>query len=435
MKRASRCLYTGAMLLAAGSMPVAAQMIPNSVYAELTTMSSYSTDSDRIPYEPLQWSDNWLFNFANAPDATYAPVVSPEFHVTSDVPLTGFWPSPPEHAPGTNVYTFRFLDLLVPGYAPRQLPDGYWLSETASAADRANVHTELPKISLVRKVTPEILTDPETLQTITIELTLQEPMTFGPGTPPVNMFFVGTGNLRVAYGGYDLVTSEFVSQQRVDGWNEWTDGTSAEWNADVSRMEVGRTYVFEAALKSTKSPLLLGSPRFKPRVFADYNHTEWLANVDDATAVQIDHPAAPVTLRVETANALQWSPAWTWPRRDMGMSPVVSPFTSEPPYRVIVPASVRIEPETITVGSRGVVTAFIKIGAPYSTEAIDVTSVTLQGAAVARTTMAGDTLIAKFQTADLQGLVAAPSAALSVRGLLRDGSAFEGIDSVRVQVR
>src|SRR5436190_16316838 len=102
MKRSDRWLCACAVLLAAVSVPVAAQTGVNSVYAELTYAASYGTDRDQIAYEPLQWFDSWWFTFANSPDATHAPVMSPEFHVTSDVPFAGFWPSPPVHASGTN---------------------------------------------------------------------------------------------------------------------------------------------------------------------------------------------------------------------------------------------------------------------------------------------------------------------------------------------
>jgi hypothetical protein len=91
---------------------------------------------------------------------------------------------------------------------------------------------------------------------------------------------------------------------------------------------------------------------------------------------------------------------------------------------------IAVSPNTLVMGSQGVwVTVHADI--PYSTVAG--VSVTLNGVAVdfTKADNRGD-LVAKFQIDAIKGIVAPPSAELTLSGLTKDGVAFSGTDTIRV---
>lgn len=136
-------------------------------------------------------------------------------------------------------------------------------------------------------------------------------------------------------------------------------------------------------------------------------------------------------------NVIDWTPFYSDNRFDFWFNPETSQIT-EPPYHVLIPANVRIEPETLNLKSKGVITAFVKLPEPYNVNDIIVSSVICEtcaegGVAPAlKGVVADNTLILKFNRQDLRGLVPGEKVELRLRGNLTDGSIFIGKDMIRV---
>jgi|LGVF01.1.fsa_nt_gb outer membrane protein assembly factor BamB len=100
-----------------------------------------------------------------------------------------------------------------------------------------------------------------------------------------------------------------------------------------------------------------------------------------------------------------------------------------------LPATVRIEPETLNMNASGVFTAFITLPEGYDVADIVVSTVECEGAPALSATIsaAGNgTLVVKFDRADLREDLPAGEVEMTVTGKLTDGTKFEGSDTVRV---
>jgi uncharacterized repeat protein (TIGR01451 family) len=101
-----------------------------------------------------------------------------------------------------------------------------------------------------------------------------------------------------------------------------------------------------------------------------------------------------------------------------------------------IEAGVRIEPETLNLGSQGQFTAYISLSEPYEVENISISTVACEGAEVVDWNFAsadGGTLVAKFDRQGLrEDLPAGDAVLMSVTGELQSGEAFAGYDSVTV---
>jgi putative hemolysin len=97
-------------------------------------------------------------------------------------------------------------------------------------------------------------------------------------------------------------------------------------------------------------------------------------------------------------------------------------------------ATIKIEPETLNLGAKGVFTAFITLPANtnYILANIDTSSLVCEGAPVVNTNMAANKLIAKFNVQDLKGVPVGDKVTLTVTGRFKDGRPFKGFDTIRV---
>ncbi|HID19451.1 MAG TPA: hypothetical protein EYP28_00700 [Methanophagales archaeon] len=100
---------------------------------------------------------------------------------------------------------------------------------------------------------------------------------------------------------------------------------------------------------------------------------------------------------------------------------------SVPPPSPPQEITIRIEPETLNLASKGVFTAFIT-----GVTDINVSTVECEGAHAVKGTIAGDTFIAKFNRQDLVNVTAGDAVELTVTGELSDGTPFKGTDTIRV---
>ena len=99
--------------------------------------------------------------------------------------------------------------------------------------------------------------------------------------------------------------------------------------------------------------------------------------------------------------------------------------------------TIRIEPETLNLASKGVFTAFITLPEGYNVADINISTVECEGAPAVRGMVSEEdtdngTFIAKFNRQDLKNVTEGDAVELTVTGELYDGTQFEGNDTIRV---
>ncbi len=96
-------------------------------------------------------------------------------------------------------------------------------------------------------------------------------------------------------------------------------------------------------------------------------------------------------------------------------------------------ASVKIEPETLNLTSKGVFTVFIQLPEEYDVKDIDVETIEFEGAEVIKSNIRGnDTLIVKFRREDLMEVLIGDEVEITVMGELIDETKFKGSDIIRI---
>jgi hypothetical protein len=103
-----------------------------------------------------------------------------------------------------------------------------------------------------------------------------------------------------------------------------------------------------------------------------------------------------------------------------------------------IPATIRIEPETLNLASEGVFTAFIQLIEGYNVANIDVSTVLCEGAPAVKGMVSEEdsgTYIAKFNRQDLVNVPTGDAVTLRLTGKVRYNGGlvdFEGSDTIRV---
>ncbi len=97
-----------------------------------------------------------------------------------------------------------------------------------------------------------------------------------------------------------------------------------------------------------------------------------------------------------------------------------------------VKATIRIKPETLNLGRKGVFTAFVTLPEEYDIEDININTVECNGASAIWARSFYHLLIVKFRTTELVGIEPSDDVVLTVMGNLYDGTIFSGADTVRV---
>ncbi len=392
---------------------------PNVVNARVDHLIQFGTQADQIQNTPVLSQQRWAAELRNIPDASGASVFSPRIEMVSGLPFVRFGPVDPVITPagsGLTRYTWDFPGLEVK--EPLILP--------VTAQDTVDPVPVKPRVSITRTVTPTLLTQAATTQTVTVNMTIEEAL-----PPEINGINVGIGIARFVFGGFTLVQSEIISFSTVTGWSAFSDGAEVGWHANPSSLQIGQTYTFVATINSVKSPQLLGSPVFKPSAAVRYLRTTSDPPVTSSSVV-VAAPDNSLTATFTVSGLVQWNRSSGVPRYDFALHPAVSQVTAPPPpFRVIVPATVRVEPETINLKSTGMVTAFLKLESPYELADVDVGTVRCNGAPVDSAHQSNEALILKFRTSDLQ-LVPGDSVQITVAGNLKDGSVFAAQDTARV---
>ncbi|MGO9138514.1 MAG: tannase/feruloyl esterase family alpha/beta hydrolase [Syntrophales bacterium] len=106
-------------------------------------------------------------------------------------------------------------------------------------------------------------------------------------------------------------------------------------------------------------------------------------------------------------------------------------------FLCVPPVTIRIEPETINLKSKGEITAFITVPAGFDVRDWGISNLECQGAPMTRGSVSGDglTYIAKFNTQDLMNVAAGDKVTFKVQGLFNKGgeqAMLLGFDTVKV---
>lgn len=97
-----------------------------------------------------------------------------------------------------------------------------------------------------------------------------------------------------------------------------------------------------------------------------------------------------------------------------------------------ITAKVEIKPETINLKAKGVFTAFLSFPAPFDVKEIDLSTVVCEGAPAVRGAVSNHVFTVKFDREDLKIPTADNTAVFKLTGKLKDGTPFEGRDTVRL---
>lgn len=97
-----------------------------------------------------------------------------------------------------------------------------------------------------------------------------------------------------------------------------------------------------------------------------------------------------------------------------------------------VAAKVDIKPDTINLKTKGQFTASLSLPKPYSVKDIDVSTVVCEGAPAVSGKASKNTLTVKFDKKDLTVPATGGTAVFRVTGTLKDGTPFEGSDTVKL---
>ncbi|OHA67752.1 MAG: hypothetical protein A3D59_03325 [Candidatus Wildermuthbacteria bacterium RIFCSPHIGHO2_02_FULL_47_17] len=124
------------------------------------------------------------------------------------------------------------------------------------------------------------------------------------------------------------------------------------------------------------------------------------------------------------------------PVSEIPTEPYIIRSSEEGEIEKIIPAKIKIEPETLNISSKGVFTAFIQIEKGFGASIYDINpeTITISKAKAVKTTIDEEngTLIAKFNRQDLVGVATGDEVKLLLRGELFDGTVFEGSDTLKV---
>ena len=260
-------------------------------------------DTDTLLDEPVLMREGWGFWVANLID-TGEDMDNVKFTVNTTNSIVWEGQLPSSESPPIYIWDYR---VAVPEDSSYQVGGRIEPGPTLR-----------PGLIITRRVTPEVLSGPWTVQTVSVEVT------FTSGPPETADFNIGDVN-NVLYEG--LVTTETISQNDVAGWTAFLgSGNRAGWHNN-GNIELGVTYIFVAEIRSVKSSLIIGNPVWKPSAGVGMYIRYPTPDSFIGTIYSLSHPDDPDGVTTyETSNSVEWLP-YISGGKEFGLREVLSDLT------------------------------------------------------------------------------------------------------------
>ena len=381
----------------------------NEATAQLCTGSSWGTEEDIIENVEVPCECGWLFQICNHIDGTGEPVNDPKITIETEMEFARLWPEPTYEDPP--IYTWDFTGISV--------PEGIHIH--ASAIETFEPTWLKPGFTATRSVSPEILVEPVTIQTVVVTLILADrPAEFE------GMFLtVSIGPPTSVLDEYMMIDTTVSSWESVADWDDRQLRANCIFYYETS-VETGKPYTFSVTFETMKSEQLFGSPTFKPNVNIYYEGGPY---IEPETGKSITVVREDITATFEASNDIHWGPSTTdsW---HFTFNQVVTDY--------IVLATIDIDQNTLNLDSKGKwITAYIELPEICPLEDIDIETIALHygedEVPVEWGEIQEDVLMVKFDRCEVVDMLdQGDEVELTVRGELPDGIPFEGSDTIQV---
>jgi hypothetical protein len=417
-KKESLKILMVSLLVLLSTSTVFSQESTNKVFASVNHSVYHRLDTDNLENVPLKWNGGWHTGFNNLEDETHEVVINPKITLKSSLNFCGFYLNDPKvftHQPA-GLYTWDFC--------------GYTLFEYEGCGvnlqEIRDIPMKKPGLTLSRTVFPEVLTDKTTLQKVTVNFRLEEPLL------SCEYVDIRIGEFRDLNGRDSLVSLRVVDKTTPEGWSPDSYPFFAFWRKDTASLKIGKTYTFEAIFETVKSDKILGSPIFKPKVYVFLQSDQYRGSeISDSTTIVYSDDLS-VTFSVD--NTVAWE-KYIIDQNYIELLEVLSGIVGKtPPFHVMIDADVTFDPSTFDFAEKGVFTAYIKLPKGYHVSNIDVSTLSCEGAPAVKGTVIGkDKTVykAEFNIQDLMN-VSAGDVILTVTGELTDKTQFEGKNRAKI---
>jgi len=232
----------------------------NEGFAGVTHEKHYSTSSDIINSdEEISFDDRWFMIVTNIDDATNNDIIDVKFEVESPYEINWGGVYQPTDFDSIDSHFIYYFENGPDGISVN-IPEG--LFEGPSGIVVGEGVTKYPIMKITREVTPPILSGHETPQTVIVKVTFtSKPL------PDVNRVAINIGVPKRPIGD-NLITTEILGQNDLEYWDESTFGDEgiASFVILPEDIKIDQEYVLITQLKSIKSPLIIGDPVWKPTV-------------------------------------------------------------------------------------------------------------------------------------------------------------------------
>jgi hypothetical protein len=305
----------------------------NKITFEVSHGYRFFSENDSVNNVPQLRTHSWLLQIYNIEDGTGQAVVNPNITILTDREFTNFEPYEPIIS--GEKYNWNLA---------LELPESRFVM--ISANEPNHVDYASPGFSANRQVSPEILRDPVTIQNFSLAFTLEDPLPADVNSLEIYIRqprpFPDTQSQRVNYAVLSLNSVE-----------DWSILTEQGWSANLSEIEIGKTYQFHAQLEAVKSPQVEENITAKPEIIIIYMNYSDLGIIGMDSSATVTHPEG-LTATVSAEGEYEWSAWVSHSRQDFWFSAIVPEVVEKP----VLPPEIILGIITGGVAAFGAATAF-----------------------------------------------------------------------------